>query len=31
MLTFMDMETYDQIELAVDFVGETRRSSCRTA
>ena len=22
MLTFMDMETYDQIELAVDFVGE---------
>ena len=25
MLTFMDMETYDQIELAADFVGETRR------
>jgi elongation factor P len=22
MLTFMDMETYDQIELAIDFVGE---------
>ncbi len=22
MLTFMDMETYDQIELSVDFVGE---------
>src|SRR6201995_5292695 len=22
MLTFMDMETYDQIELATDFVGE---------
>ena len=22
MLTFMDMETYDQIELAADFVGE---------
>ena len=31
MLTFMDMETYDQIELAADFVGEPGRSSCRTA
>ncbi len=25
MLTFMDMETYDQIEMAVDFVGEQAR------
>jgi elongation factor P len=25
MLTFMDMETYDQIELAADFVGEQAR------
>jgi translation elongation factor P/translation initiation factor 5A len=31
MLTFMDMQSYDQIEIAADFVGETARSSCRTA
>ena len=32
MLTFMDIETYDQIELAGGFRGRaTRRSSCRTA
>ena len=30
MLTFMDMETYDQIELASGFRGRVRRSSCRT-
>ena len=24
MLTFMDMESYDQIELATDFVGDQR-------
>src|SRR5437868_11902756 len=32
MLTFMDMENYEQIELAVDFVGEDQeigRASCR--
>ena len=30
MLTFMDTETYDQIELAADFVGD-QAHSCRTA
>ncbi len=32
MLTLMDMESREQIELATDFVRRrTRRSSCRTA
>src|SRR5206468_11032908 len=28
-LTFMDTDTYDQIEIAADFVGEIGRASCR--